>query len=107
MTGRVRRRRTRERAGLTSAERRFLRSGHITVGDSDVAGFHVMDAGVWRLDVRAARAAWRASAADVWADTAPGLVPWAARVFDGAEGHSSHWCHLGDPTCHGPSWRSA
>lgn len=61
------------------------------------------------LDEADMRAAWREYGAEVKAG--PGLVPWAAIAFDGAAGHSSPYCYLGDGCgCRlrgepGPVWR--
>ena len=54
-------------------------------------------------DLAAVRAAWIAHGAELSAQvrerSAGKLVPWGAVRFDGATGHSSVFCRMGDPTC--------
>jgi hypothetical protein len=69
---------------LTRAERRYLLTGHPTD----------------YMDVRTARGAWAQHRVSLYAESREPLVPWAAIRFDRAAGHSSPYCHLGDPACH-------
>jgi hypothetical protein len=102
---RARRRKTRDRRGLSPAEQTHLRSG-VTAWDEAEQGYAfatVRDGHnppatrVVTVDKGEARAAWAEYGDTITAG--PGLVPWAAIVFDGAPGHSSAYCNLGDPHC--------
>lgn len=81
-----RRRAKRLRTRLTAPERLYLMHGHVT-GDED--GFAFEDR-LGQFDEAAARAAWTQFRDELTADAAEhGLVPWAAREFEGASGRSS------------------
>ena len=105
MTSRVRRRKVRDRRGLSPAEGTYLLNG-VTTWDEAERGYAfatVCDGPnppmtrVVTVDEAEARAAWALYGDTITAGA--GLVPWAAIVFDGATGHSSAYCHLGDPHC--------
>lgn len=96
MTTRVRRRRPRERRGLTANERFYLLTGHLVVEQDESAPFAFRDLrGVWQRDEDEARAAWEANREDLYAAVVyPGLIPWAAAQFDGIPGEWSRYSHL-------------
>jgi hypothetical protein len=91
---RIRRRTVREHRGLPRQEWWYLRYGHFTVGDQeDPDSFIYRDEdGQWTVDKVAAREVWEEHRAELMADAGErGLIPWAARVFDGMPGKVSHY----------------
>jgi hypothetical protein len=91
---RIRRRTTRERRGLPGRERWYLRYGRFTVGDQeDPDSFIYRDEdGVWTVDKAAAREVWEEHRAELMADAREhGLIPWAAREFEGMDGKVSYY----------------
>jgi hypothetical protein len=88
------RRLTRERRGLAGRERWYLRFGHFMGGDEeDPDSFIYRDEnGQWTVDKAAAREVWEEHRAELMADAGErGLIPWAARAFDGTPGKVSHY----------------
>jgi len=86
---------------LDPAERLYLMTGSLTGStDGSVPFADPVEHG-WDVDLTAARAAWEAHRAELIDEMPPGLVPWAARKFDGAIGPSSFYDHLRGPESFG------
>lgn len=86
---------------MPSPHRRVKR--YLSALTPDEALFLATGAGRPFMSEADARAAWerfRDHVTDEVTSRHPQLVPWASIHFDGAEGHSSPYCHLGDPRCH-------
>jgi hypothetical protein len=82
-------------AALAGRERWYLRYGHFMGGDEeDPDSFIYRDEdGQWTVDKVAAREVWEEHRAELIADAAHrgGLIPWAAREFDGTPGKVSYY----------------
>jgi hypothetical protein len=94
IVSRIRRRTARERRGLAGRERWYLRFGHFTVGDQEEPDsfIHRDENGEWTVDKAAAREVWEEHRSELIADAAQhGLIPWAARAFEGMSGKVSYY----------------
>jgi hypothetical protein len=94
IVSRIRRRTARERRGLAGRERWYLRYGHFTVGDQEEPDSFIFrgEDGIWTVDKAAAREVWEEHRAELMTEAAKrGLIPWAARAFDGKYGKVSHY----------------
>lgn len=89
-------RRAKLRSGALS-ESEFM---HLRFGGSwfdGAGGFsfaHRDGSGTWVVDEVAARAAWEAHRDEIWDQTDPPFIPWAARKWDGAAGEIDPYEHL-------------
>lgn len=90
--------RRRPLAGLTRAEHHFLRYGstsYIEPGYEDGFVRRGLDGEYGPPDLAAARRAWAEHRDDLLAETRrDGLIPWAARHFEGMPGDISVYEHL-------------
>ncbi len=92
---RIRRRIVREKRGLTRAEQFYLMSGHVIAGHDGDAGFSWEDDDGWHTDDNEVRAAWLTYRDELLEEAAEhGLIPWAARHFEGMVGRVSPYEHL-------------
>jgi hypothetical protein len=106
MTAKTRHRLGQVRRGPSPAERLYLMHGSVT-GDAYGVAFSRRGPDGWTMDEAAARAAWREFGDELTADMPAGLVPWAARQFDGAIGPSSRYEHLRCAETFAPAARAA
>jgi hypothetical protein len=87
---RVRRRTIRERRGLTRAERGTLLGGGPVVSLRGTAPWWRVVKGEWQADPVGMRQAWTEYRDELIAEAAlRGLIPWAAREFEGMVGRVS------------------
>jgi hypothetical protein len=94
LMARVRRRAIRERRGLTRAERRTLLGGGPCIGLDGTAPWwrrvRVRGTVEWQPDPIGQRRAWQLHREELVAEAAErGLIPWAAREFEGMPGRTS------------------
>lgn len=95
------RRRVVQRDQLSRGDRSFLRWGSPHGAE---CSFTWKDAdGEWQTDLDAAFDAWLLHRDELLAEAAKhGLIPWAAREFEGMAGRVSPYEHLWQPTDTGP-----